>query len=100
MRDTHKTSGQICFFCPIAWAAISARLRLSQRESQILRRFLLDDDDAKAAAFLGISLATVKTHDRRLHEKLGVKTRVGMILRLCVADLRGSVKPLPHRGVG
>src|SRR5215204_2220171 len=47
----------------------------SERELEILRRLSMGSSDQQIATELYLSLNTVKWHNRRLYDKLGVKNR-------------------------
>lgn len=64
------------------WLAIATLLRLSRRESQILRCILDDEPEAVIADHLGISPHTVHTHLERLYRKLGVNSRCQATVRV------------------
>ncbi|MEI8376073.1 MAG: helix-turn-helix transcriptional regulator [Planctomycetota bacterium] len=64
------------------WLRIASRLALSHREVEIVRIVFEDENERAIAAELGISPNTVHTHLKRLYTKLGVKTRVGLVLRV------------------
>ena len=71
-----------------AWIEIGRALRLSGRETQIARGILDDRTEFAIAADLCMSPHTVHTHMQRLHRKLAVVTRVGLVLRLMDQFLR------------
>lgn len=54
------------------WLAIVDALRLSGRETDLLRLAIRDDSVVAMAASLGITQNTVHTHRQRLFRKLGV----------------------------
>jgi DNA-binding NarL/FixJ family response regulator len=64
------------------WVTIADRLELSQRELQIVRLVFEDESEKAIARQLGISLNTVHAHLKHLHWKLGVQSRVGLVLRV------------------
>ena len=64
------------------WLAIVTSLRLSGRESEILRCILNDQSEAVIADHLNISPHTVHTHLERLYRKLGVKSRCQTTVRV------------------
>ena len=76
-----------------AWVAVARRLKLSRRECQILRGVFGDDTEPTIAARLGISPHTVHTHFERLHRKLGVTSRVELVLRIFGEFLALTVSP-------
>ncbi|HUJ11840.1 MAG TPA: helix-turn-helix transcriptional regulator [Verrucomicrobiae bacterium] len=69
-------------FSEQAWQEIARSLALSPRELQIVRGIFNDHTEFAIAADLGMSVHTVHTHIHRLHRKLGVTDRVGLILRV------------------
>lgn len=64
------------------WRRIASRLAFSEREFQIVKLVFEDEQEKPIAAHLGISLNTVHTHLKHLFCKLGVKSRVGLVLRV------------------
>ena len=72
---------------------IARQASLSPRELQIVRHILLDEKEQTIAARLDISVHTVHTHLKRIYGKLGVSSRVELILeifRVYVAYVRQS----------
>jgi DNA-binding CsgD family transcriptional regulator len=65
-----------------AWAAISCHLLLSPREIQITQLVFQDRKELAIAENLGMSPHTVRSHIERLYRKLGVRSRVDLILRV------------------
>jgi len=55
-------------------------LRISDRELQIIQRIFDDQKEFAIADELTISVHTVHTHVERLYRKLGISSRVGLIL--------------------
>ena len=76
-----------------AWREIGRSLGLSRRELQIVRGVLNDRTEFAIAADLGISQHTVHTHFDRLHRKLGVTDRVGVVVRVMAEFLALTVVP-------
>jgi DNA-binding CsgD family transcriptional regulator len=74
--------GRAAFLGNSKWVSITTSLRLSRRESQILRCILNDDSETVIADFLGISPHTVHTHLERLYRKLGVNSRCQTTVRV------------------
>ena len=62
------------------WLTVASRLGMSEREFQIVRLVFEDEHERNIATELGISLHTVHTHLKHLHRKLGVRSRVGLVL--------------------
>jgi len=63
---------------------LCVRLRLSRRESQIVRRLFGDLTEAAIAHELDMSPHTLRTHVERLYRKLGVTCR--MELTVCLYE--------------
>ncbi len=75
------------------WARAQQHLELSPRQAEIVRHILEGKPDKQIALDLGISLATVRTHLRRLFAKYDLGDRLELTL-LVLATLRGH---LQHR---
>ncbi len=69
-------------FSEQAWAEIARSLRLSGQELQIVRGVFDDCTEFAIADNLKVSPHTVHTHFERLHHKLAVTDRVGLVLRV------------------
>jgi len=76
-----------------AWDQISRSLKLSTRESQILRGIFDDHTETAIAANLAISSHTVHTHIQRLHRKLGMVDRVQLVVRVVEEFLALTISP-------
>ncbi|WP_331457834.1 MULTISPECIES: response regulator transcription factor [Kitasatospora] len=70
--------------------------RLTPREHQVLRLLGRGRSNPEIAAALYLGEATVKTHVRRVLDKLGVRNRVHAVV---FAFDHGLVRPAPHAGV-
>ena len=64
------------------WAMIAGQLGFSPRELQIVRHVMDDAKELTIARRLGISIHTVHAHLKRVYAKLGVSSRVELILRI------------------
>ena len=64
------------------WRSIGRSLKLSPRELQIVRCLFDDDTEAAIALRLGISSHTVHTYLERLYRKVGVSSRVALVVRV------------------
>jgi len=62
------------------WFASMKGMPLTQREQQILDTLTTEASNQQIAQALGISLDTVRTHVLSLHRKLGVKTRIDLLV--------------------
>ena len=62
------------------WKRIAQSLHISNRELQIIQGIFDDRKEFAIAYELTISVHTVHTHLERLYRKLGVSSRVGLIL--------------------
>jgi DNA-binding NarL/FixJ family response regulator len=63
-----------------AWKKIADSLRISNRELQIIQGIFDDRKELAIADELAISVHTVHTHLERLYQKLGVSSRVTLVL--------------------
>lgn len=70
------------FFTEKRWQEIAQRLELSSRELSIVRLVFEEAEEQDIAARFGTSVNTVRTQLRRLYRKLGVQSRVGLVLRI------------------
>ena len=62
------------------WLALTESLELSPRQADIIRHLLRGESDKQIAHELKISVATVRTHLRRLFQKFDINDRVELIL--------------------
>ena len=76
-----------------AWRMIANSLHISDRELQIIQEIFDDRKESAIADDLTISVHTVHTHLERVYRKLGVSTRVGLILCI-LAEYLSSLSPL------
>src|SRR5262245_53174821 len=65
-----------------AWRVIANSLRISDRELEIVQGIFDDRKEFAIADELKISTHTVHTHLERLYRKLGVSSRVGLVLSI------------------
>ena len=72
---------------------LSARLRLSQREGQIVQCIFRDDKESDIARRLGMSPHTLRTHVIRLYQKLKVASRMELVIRLYESLLSATCEP-------
>jgi DNA-binding NarL/FixJ family response regulator len=75
------------------WKIIAQSLHISNRELQIIQGIFDDRKEFAIADELKISMHTVHTHLERLYRKLGVSSRVGLIL--CILSEYLSSLPPP-----
>ena len=76
------------------WTRTQQELGLSPRQAQIVRLVLQGNADKQIAQELNISLATVRTHMRRLFEKFDLSDRLELTL-LVLTSLRGRAANPP-----
>jgi ATP/maltotriose-dependent transcriptional regulator MalT len=74
-----------------AWETIAKSLRISNRELQIVQGVFDDRKEYAIAHELKISMHTVHTHLERLYRKLGVTSRLGLVL--CIVSEYLSLLP-------
>jgi DNA-binding CsgD family transcriptional regulator len=75
-----------------AWRVIANSLRISDRELQIVQGIFDDKKESAIADELMISVHTVHTHLERLYRKLGVSSRVGLVLSV-LSEYLSSLPP-------
>ena len=75
-----------------AWRMIANSLHISDRELQIIQEIFDDQKESAIADDLTISVHTVHTYLERVYRKLGVSTRVGLILCI-LAEYLSSLPP-------
>jgi len=68
------------------WAAMADRLRLSKRQRQAARLICLGCSNTTISRELGIKRDTVRMHNRELFQKLGVRQRMGVLIRMVLTD--------------
>lgn len=78
-----------------SWLEIGECVGLSPRQRQIARLMAMALTISDIANALRISPHTVRMHRRVLYEKLGVKTRVGLVVRLVLAERKIGNRPDP-----
>jgi DNA-binding CsgD family transcriptional regulator len=76
-------------FTDEVWDDLALELKLSPRELQIVRLVFDEFPEGAMADVLDISIHTVHTHLDRVYRKLGVRTRAGLVLRVCGEHLAG-----------
>jgi DNA-binding CsgD family transcriptional regulator len=76
-----------------AWAALSQRLDLSERELQIVKAIFDDEKRTSIAHHLGMSRYTVRAHLERLYAKLDVCSQ-----RALVAGILGEFLKMTAEG--
>ena len=69
-----------------AWKVIAKSLRISDRELQIIQGIFDDRKEFAIADELTMSVHTVHTHVERLYRKLGVSSRVTLVLYILRGD--------------
>lgn len=77
------------------WSHAARELALSPRQAEIMRCVVLGKSDKEIASELGIALPTVRTHMRRLFQKLQLSDRLELVL-LVLTCLRGRVRAGPQ----
>ena len=64
------------------WHEISRLLELPPQQAKVVELILRGMQDKEIAAALGLSFPTVRTHLRRIFDRLEVTDRVGVVLRV------------------
>ena len=81
------------FISEEAWELLARDLRLSGRELQCVRHIFEDRKEGAIATELGISAHTIHTHLDRLYHKLGVKSRVELVVRIMMRFMELTIQP-------
>lgn len=68
------------------WGELAAFLRLTPRQLAVARLLCADYSNSEIAEWLGLSSDTVGTHLKALYRKLNVQSRVGVVVRLVLAE--------------
>jgi len=87
-----KTLPTAQLFDEFSWRRLASELRLTPRQCEIARLICEGGSYKSIASQVQISINTVRMHVRALFAKLGVRDRVGLMLKLITADrlLNGS----------
>ncbi len=86
-RPTPRGSNDLPdLFTAAQWQTLADHLGLSPRQRQVARHICRARSNDEIAAKLGISSHTVHMHMKCLFEKLDVRDRVGVVVRLVSAD--------------
>jgi DNA-binding CsgD family transcriptional regulator len=91
IRYPHSASGS-ALLSEADWGEVARALGLSVREQQTVRGVFDNRTERALAVDLGIAACTVHTHLERLYRKLGVTTRVQLVLRVMAVLLAMPVK--------
>jgi len=71
------------------WARLVVAMRLTPRETDVLRGLMRGGCDKQIGAKAGIKVPTVRAHLRHMFTRLGVSDRVELVLHV-MALLRGD----------
>jgi DNA-binding NarL/FixJ family response regulator len=85
-------------FCDEAWKAIADSLELSPRQVDVARCAMTGQEDSEIAKALNVSLHTVQTYMKRLHDSLGVCNRMELAIRLFAAYHAWRIDTPPPTG--
>ena len=102
LQGENRHAGR-CLFDQDVWFHLARRLSLSERELQVVQAIFDDQHENVIAHTLEISPHTVHTHLERLYHKLGVASRVELVVRLAECHLQlcqepnSPVPPICHR---
>lgn len=73
------------------WNEIASVLELTQRELDVCQRLFVEMTRHETAADMGIKSRTVRHYMERIHSKLNVNNRVGVVLR--IIQVRDNMDP-------
>src|SRR4051812_37291747 len=82
LPDTSSRPAGHGVFTDDAWRELATALRLSGRETEILKAVFDDQKESSIAGDLRISIHTVHSHVERLYRKLCVGSRVALVVRV------------------
>ena len=71
-----------CILPNDAWSVVAKSLQISNRELEIIQGIFDDQKEFTIARELTISVHTVHSHLERLYRKLGVSSRVELVVRI------------------
>ncbi len=74
------------------WRELAALLRLPRRQQEIARLVCRGCSNRQIALHLSIAPDTVRMHLKALFERLEVHERVGVVVRLVLADRQGQAE--------
>ncbi len=80
-------------FCPAEWIEIADSLGLTPRESEVVQAALDDMSESEIAGKLEISRHTVHAHIERVYRKLGVSSRVQLVVRIFAVRISLGLDP-------
>lgn len=72
-------------FAPEQWARAVRLLNLPPQQAKVVRLILCGMRDKQIAAELGVGFATVRTYLGRIFQRMGVRDRVELVLRVVAA---------------
>ncbi len=75
------------------WDRLTQQLRLSARQAEVVRALLEDMTVEAVATQLGIRPDTVKTYLKRSYQRLKVRSRAQLALRIMSASIERTVAP-------
>lgn len=64
------------------WQQVATLQRLTPRETEVTKLLFQELTVREIAVYLGLKMRTVRQHMERVHRKLSVTNRVGMVLRI------------------
>lgn len=88
VADAQSRSDLPELFSARRWAQIGKKLGLTERQLEVARLICCGRTNAEIARNLEISERTVRLHTDRLFKRLGVRSRVGVVVRLVLTDRR------------
>jgi DNA-binding NarL/FixJ family response regulator len=68
------------------WAVLAGHFGLSRRQRQIARLICLGFSNRAVGRELGLKADTIRMHNRGLFRKLRIRDRIGIPIRLVMAD--------------
>lgn len=97
-RRAAVVAGEVpALFTPEEWLTVGRLLRLTPRQRAVAELLCAECSQRDMAQRLGLSVDTIRAHLRALYARLCVRSRVGVIVRLVLAqrELPGAQPTVP-----
>jgi DNA-binding CsgD family transcriptional regulator len=85
-RPTIVANEPLVLFTPQEWGTVARLLGLTPRQLNVAELLCAECSQRDMARRLGLSMDTVRTHLRALYARLHVQSRVGVVVRLVLAQ--------------
>lgn len=82
---------------PELWAEVTAILKLSPKQVQLVELLLLGMQDKEIVKALGIKMPTLRTHLDRICRRVGARGRTQLVVRVLSAAIGALEQRHPNR---